>query len=159
MKGVLVPLCVAALVPLACLGLGLAFLDGYLTGDRQEAVAVVRKYLEYLRVGDADGAYGLLCPEIVADGTYTVADHRYYLRSRPSIGSIETLEDVDYEASIDGTYVTVQLTGTDADGQPLDEEYKAGLYTAGMRVCDAMGWSELGMSVDPGPSPSPLPGR
>jgi hypothetical protein len=154
-----VVLCASAVALLLCAGLGVAVAGGYLPGHRRQATAAVRSYLHFVRTGDVDGAYGLLCPEIVADGTYTVADHRYYLRSRPGVGSVGRVEDVGYDTGIDGTYVTVLFVGTDAAGSPLQEQYTAGIYTTGPRVCDAIGWSEAGMALDPGPSPSPLPGR
>ena len=85
-------------------------------------------------------------------------DHRYYLRSRPSIRTISTVEDIDYSVGMDGTYVTVQAAGTDAEGRTVNHAYMVGIYTVGARVCDAVGWFPDGMSTDR-PLPSPLPGR
>ncbi|MET7419734.1 hypothetical protein [Dactylosporangium sp. NPDC005555] len=139
MKWRAVMLWAVALGPVACAGLCFAYVDGYLLGERRGATAVVRRYYEHLRDGDIDAAYKLLCPEILAAGTYTVDDHREHLRG-VSVESVDDVDDIFYDTSMDGTYVTVQVTGTQAGGARFVTDVVAGVYTAGTRVCDAPGW-------------------
>ncbi|WP_433064814.1 hypothetical protein [Dactylosporangium sp. CS-033363] len=124
-----------ARVPAACAGLCLgAFKAGEAHNAgryRPEGVAAVRKYVEFLRAGDVDGAYGMLCPKIVARGGYTVADHRAYLRGRPAIGTVGAVEGGRYSSSMD----------PDRDVRAFEEDFEAVFYALGARVCDARGWA------------------
>ncbi|WP_144056894.1 hypothetical protein [Micromonospora lupini] len=106
--------------------------------EAAEAKTVLVAYLERVRNEDFDGAYLLLCSDVLE--SYSEAQHEEFLRTQPPLASFQ-LGEPQRQSSLEGTFLVYRAQLTSPDGASQVNSLAVALHSDhDPLVCDAPDW-------------------